>query len=122
MQSAVVDRKTTRRHLYISRLGAVVLLETIEHVPKNAVKRIEAGVFDHIAPDLVAVTTPDATKRLNQEQLAARGHHFEWNIPEFQEWALDVTSRYPEYSVNIKQLTGPTFVRNTQIAVFTRAN
>lgn len=101
--------------------GAVVLLETIEHIPRGEVPQMEVGVFDYISPQIVAVTTPDATKRLNEEQLQARGHHFEWDIPEFHNWAVNVTDRYPDYSVNIHQLTGPTFIRNTQIAVFSRA-
>ncbi len=112
----VVDKPGLFRHL-----GAVVMLETIEHVPRHEVSLIEDGVFNHITPDLVIVSTPDATKRLNEEQLAARGHYFEWDVPEFQDWALNITSRYQDYSVDIEQLTGPTFVRNTQIAVFNRA-
>lgn len=101
-------------------LGAVVLLETIEHVPGDDVSLIESGVFGYISPDIAVVTTPDATERLNDEQLEARGHFFEWDVPEFEEWAAGVTSQYPEYSVKIDQLSGPTFVRNTQIAVFSR--
>lgn len=115
LESVIENPKTFRQ------LGAVVLLETIEHVPRHEVSRIESGVFGHIAPNLVVVTTPDATKRLNNEQLAARGHFFEWDIPEFQEWALGITGQYPDYSVDIEQLTGPTFIRNTQVAVFNRA-
>jgi 2-polyprenyl-3-methyl-5-hydroxy-6-metoxy-1,4-benzoquinol methylase len=104
------------------KLGAVVLLETIEHVPRDQVQHIESGVFGHVSPDLVVVTTPDATKRLNTDQLSARGHHFEWDIAEFQEWATDVTERYEDYSFKIAQLSGPTFVRNTQIATFKKCN
>lgn len=102
-------------------LGAVVLLETIEHVPRDEVGAIEKGVFKHISPKLVVITTPDATARLNKEQLRARGHYFEWDVSEFHEWAKSIVDEYPEYSVNIEQLTGPTFVRNTQVAVFKRS-
>lgn len=101
-------------------LGAIVMIEAIEHVPIESVGDIESGVFGHVSPDLVVVTTPDATKRLNDEQLKARGHHFELDIPEFQEWAANVTDQYTDYSVDIQQLGGPTFVRNTQIAAFNR--
>jgi hypothetical protein len=101
-------------------LGAVVMLESIEHVPRTEVGRIESGVFGYVAPSLVVVTTPDATKRLSQEKLDARGHYFEWDIPEFEEWAIGVTESYPDYSVDISQLTGPSFVRNTQIATFSQ--
>lgn len=101
--------------------GAVILLETIEHVPLTEVEKIEEGVFGHITPPLVVVTTPDATSRLTEAQLKDRGHHFEWDIKEFSGWASAIERLYP-YSATIKQLTGPTFVRNTQIATFTRAS
>ena len=101
-------------------LGAVVLLETIEHVPRNEVELIEAGVFEYIKPQVAVVTTPDATKRLNDEQLKARGHYFEWDIAEFKNWADTVIHKYPAYSVKVDQLSGPSFVRNSQVAVFKR--
>lgn len=100
--------------------GAVVLLETIEHVPLSEVPNITDGVFGYVNPKLIVITTPDATKRLRDEQLEARGHHFEWDIPEFRDWAESVAAQYPEYNLAIDQLTGPTFYRNTQIATFVR--
>ncbi len=100
--------------------GAVVLLETIEHVPLDLTPRVMSGVLGHVAPKIAIVTTPDATVPLTPEKMLARGHNFEWTIPEFEEWAHGIVEQNPDYSVSIEQITGSTFVRNTQMAVFAR--
>lgn len=98
---------------------AAVLVETIEHVPISEVAKIEAGIFGKVEPRLVVVTTPDATARLTDEKMQQRGHHFEWDVAEFSEWASSIEEVYP-YTPAIELLDGPSFVRPTQIAVFHR--
>lgn len=106
--------------LYFRDHGAIILLETIEHVQIEEVPLVQEGVFGYVSPDLVVVTTPDATNRLNEDQLKARGHNFEWDIAELQQWSEDTVSQFPDYSFEITQLGGPSFVRNTQIATFSK--
>lgn len=96
---------------------AVIMIESIEHTPVDTLPQVANGVFGHIQPALAVITTPDATHRLSQEKLDARGHEFEWDPDELAFWAVTTACRYG-YRAEAEQITGPTFVRNTQIATF----
>ena len=103
----------------LNGLDAVVMVESIEHIPEDKVTILADEIFGRQQLKVVVVTTPDATKRLSEEKLQQRGHLFEWDIIEFQNWANDVVMNYP-YTAEITQLSGPTFIRNTQVGIFQR--
>jgi cyclopropane fatty-acyl-phospholipid synthase-like methyltransferase len=96
---------------------AISLVEVIEHQDQSTLSQFEQLVFSVLAPELVVVTTPDASFRLPAEELTVRGHVFEWNQTEFDNWAANICRKYP-YKYEIRQLDGPTFFRGTQIAIF----
>jgi 2-polyprenyl-3-methyl-5-hydroxy-6-metoxy-1,4-benzoquinol methylase len=102
-----------------SGFDAAVMIEAIEHIAQEEVSLVERELFEKVQPKLVVITTPNATIRITPEQLAERGHLFEWDIPEFESWASDVASRFP-YQSEIVQLNSPSFVRGTQMAIFKR--
>lgn len=104
----------------LADFDAAVLVETIEHIEPEQLPLLERELFGKVQPRLVVVTTPNATKRITLEQMAHRGHFFEWDIPEFENWVEGVSRSYP-YLGEIIQLNGPSFVRGTQIAVFNYA-
>jgi ubiquinone/menaquinone biosynthesis C-methylase UbiE len=99
---------------------AAVLIETIEHIPPDLVPKLEERLFNKVEPRVVIVTTPDATNRLTEEKMQQRGHLFEWNVPEFEQWVESVTDAYPYYG-EVSYLNGPSFIRGTQIAIFRKA-
>lgn len=105
---------------HLAACEGVALVESIEHIEEEQIPQLTQDIFGHQRPRLVVVTTPDATKRLSDEKMQQRGHLFEWDIPEFQDWANGVTENFP-YTAEVILLSGPTFIRNTQIGIFYRA-
>ena len=99
---------------------AIVLIETIEHLVAGDLGALEERVFGFLQPRIVIVTTPLAEPRHTREQMDAVGHVFEWNREELAEWAGGLGERYG-YQTDFSILSGPTFKRGTQIAVFKRS-
>lgn len=105
----------------IHNIGAVVLLEVIEHIEPDNVQKVVDGVFGYLQPKTVVITTPDATSlKCSPSRMIEMGHKFEWTGEEFGEWASRVISNYDGYSSRISSVNGPEFVRPTQMATFTR--
>lgn len=97
--------------------SAVTLIEVIEHFLVDDVPRLEQKIFGELRPNLVVVTTPLAEPRKTPEQMAALGHHSEWDGAEFRAWYERVGKEYG-YGSTFTLLQGGTFKRGCQVVVF----
>lgn len=76
---------------------AVVMVETIEHLPPGQLSQWESAVFDVIAPSVVVITTPNAEYNpvlgVPPHRFRHREHMFEWDRPRFRKWVESVAVR-----------------------------
>ncbi len=115
----------TYRDDRLKGLDAIVLMEVVEHVDPPRLAALERCVFDHAAPRLVVVTTPNVEYNVRYESLPAgsmrhRDHRFEWTRAEFAAWAAAVAGRYG-YTARFLPVgpDDPDVGPPTQLAVFT---
>ncbi|KPP83269.1 MAG: hypothetical protein HLUCCA04_04095 [Oceanicaulis sp. HLUCCA04] len=85
-------------HRQLAGFDAVVMVETIEHLPPDQLSRWERAVFDVIAPKTVIITTPNAGYNpllgVPAHRFRHPGHKFEWDRPRFRQWAEGVAGRH----------------------------
>ena len=116
----------TYRDRRMEGFDAAALVEVIEHLDPSRLDSFERVVFEHAAPRVVVVTTPNVEYNVRFEGLTPGtkrhvDHRFEWTRAEFELWANGVAVRRG-YEVNFTGI-GPddTVVGTpTQMAVFTR--
>ena len=86
-------------HRQLAGFDAVVMVETIEHLPPDQLSRWERAVFDVIAPKTVIITTPNAGYNpllgVPAHRFRHPGHKFEWDRPRFRQWAEGVAGATP---------------------------
>ena len=131
-RGAAADRAVLRHGSCVapdpSFLGfdAVVLVETIEHIPPNHLSRLESTVFRYCRPRIVVVTTPNsdynALYGVPDNRLRHREHHFEWGRRRFMAWAEGI-GRRNGYSVETGGVGGVhiRYGAPSQIATFSRS-
>ncbi|WP_439634193.1 methyltransferase [Glycocaulis sp.] len=82
----------------LAGVDAVVMVETIEHLPPDQLSRWEKAVFDIIAPKLVVITTPNAEYNpllgVPVHRFRHPEHTFEWDRARFRAWAEGVAARH----------------------------
>ncbi len=104
---------------------AAAMVETIEHVPPEALSRVERAVFAGLRPRLLVMTTPNHEYNplfdMPPGEFRDPDHKFEWDRARFRDWAQGVARRNG-YRVRFSgigemdaQLGQP-----TQVARFTR--
>lgn len=105
--------------------GAVALVETFEHVRPSHLSRLERGIFIHLRPARVVITTPNREYNpvygLEPDEYRHPHHRFEWDRAKFQRWASGAAGRNG-YEVAFEGI-GPAhawFGSPTQMAVFRR--
>jgi 3' terminal RNA ribose 2'-O-methyltransferase Hen1 len=116
----------TYRDRRMEGFDGAALVEVIEHLDPSRLDSFERVVFEHAAPRVVVVTTPNVEYNVRFEGLTPGtkrhvDHRFEWTRAEFELWANGVADRRG-YEVNFTGI-GPddTVVGTpTQMAVFTR--
>ncbi len=115
------------RDARFSGLDAVCLVEVIEHVDPPRLPALSRVVFEHAAPRLVVVTTPNREHNVRFRGLAPgalrhRDHRFELTRAELAAWAEEVAARFG-YTVSLAPIgdDDPEVGPPTQMAVFTRA-
>jgi small RNA 2'-O-methyltransferase len=108
-----------------SAFEAVALVETIEHVPPEQLSRLEHGVFAHVRPSAVVITTPNREFNIHfglaEGEVRHPDHRFEWDRERFGAWTRGVARRHG-YRVDLRGI-GPTDAllgAPTQMAVFRR--
>ncbi len=105
---------------------AITLVEVIEHVDPPKLALLERVVFEHAAPRVVILTTPNREHNVRFAGLAPGAlrhgdHRFEWTRAELRAWAEGVASRFG-YALTIAPVgeDDPEVGPPTQMAVFTR--
>nr|XP_022324036.1 small RNA 2'-O-methyltransferase-like isoform X1 [Crassostrea virginica] len=76
---------------------AISMVEFIEHLYPDTLRRVEETVFSRLYPSIVVVTTPNYEfNSLFPGPIRFRhyDHKFEWTRGEFQKWGQDVCDKY----------------------------
>ncbi|MCG6658173.1 methyltransferase domain-containing protein [Halomonas campisalis] len=85
------------RHPRLTGFEAAAMVETIEHVPPEALSRVERAVFDGLRPGLLVMTTPNREFNplfgLAPGEFREPDHKFEWDRARFRDWARGVARR-----------------------------
>lgn len=118
----------TQNDKRLENTDAVICIELIEHLYPDTLTNFPYNVFGYIRPLLVVITTPNAefnTLFPNFSGFRHPDHKFEWTRQQFQDWAENITLRYPSYVVTFHGICkGPEGSEHlgccTQMAVFHR--
>jgi 3' terminal RNA ribose 2'-O-methyltransferase Hen1 len=109
----------------LAGFDAAAMVETIEHVPPDALSQVEKGVFGTLRPSLIVLTTPNHDYNplfgLARGEFRDPDHRFEWTRDRFRDWARGVAFRNG-YRVTLSGLGEwhPDLGQPTQLAVFKR--
>ncbi|XP_071879014.1 hen1 methyltransferase [Bombus fervidus] len=112
----------------LENADAVICIELIEHLYPDTLTNLPYNIFGYIKPILVVMTTPNADFNAlfpNFSGFRHPDHKFEWTRQQFQDWAENITLRYPNYIVTFHGICkGPEGSEHlgccTQMAVFHR--
>jgi 3' terminal RNA ribose 2'-O-methyltransferase Hen1 len=114
------------RDARFSGFDAITLVEVIEHIDAQRIPALERVVFEHAAPPLVIVTTPNREHNarfagLRPGEHRHRDHRFEWTRAEMRAWAESVSVRFG-YNVSFAAIgePDPELGPPTQMALFRR--
>lgn len=87
----------TDKHPGLTGFDAAAMVETIEHVPPEALSRVERAVFAGLRPHLLVMTTPNHEYNplydMAPGEFRDPDHKFEWDRARFREWAQGVARR-----------------------------
>ncbi|WP_290788049.1 methyltransferase domain-containing protein [Halomonas sp.] len=87
----------TDHHPALIGFEAAAMVETIEHVPPEALSRVEHAVFAGLRPHLLVMTTPNHEYNplydMGPGEFRDPDHKFEWDRARFREWAQGVSRR-----------------------------
>jgi SAM-dependent methyltransferase len=95
----IIHGSLTYRDARLAGFDAAALVEVIEHFDPPRLAALERVLFEHAAPGLVVLTTPNREYNVKWETLPAgalrhRDHRFEWTRAEFSAWANRVAARF----------------------------
>nr|XP_023022130.1 uncharacterized protein LOC111510441 isoform X2 [Leptinotarsa decemlineata] len=108
---------------------AVVAIELIEHLYPDALDAFPYNIFAFVEPKLVIITTPNSDFNIlfssDPKRMRHYDHKFEWNREQFQDWANNIVTRFPDYTVTFSGIgEGPAGTEIlgecSQMAVFVR--
>ncbi|XP_017880893.1 uncharacterized protein LOC108625403 isoform X2 [Ceratina calcarata] len=124
----VCEGSVTLNDKKLENTDAVICIELIEHLYPNELTDLPHNIFGYIQPKLVVITTPNADFNVlfpNFSGFRHPDHKFEWTRQQFQDWAENVTSRYPDYEVKFDGICkGPEGTEHlgccSQMAIFER--
>ncbi len=124
----------------LTGFDAAVLCEVIEHMDPPRLAAMERIVFEHAAPPIVIITTPNreynvmwqsphenGTPGMAPGSMRHKDHRFEWTRDEFRTWAIGVCARFG-YSCEFRGIgeagatpDGTEVGTPTQMGVFAKA-
>ncbi|XP_058059999.1 uncharacterized protein LOC131210697 [Anopheles bellator] len=117
-------------HNCLQGTDVVIGIEIIEHLHQPVLDKVPENVFGFIKPKVALFSTPNAEYNVLFDSLLPNGfrhddHKFEWTRAQFQEWASDICSRYPDYCVKYFGIGPPPLNSEavgyvSQLAVFVR--
>ncbi|XP_011506208.1 PREDICTED: uncharacterized protein LOC105368784 [Ceratosolen solmsi marchali] len=122
----ILQGSVTEADKHLENSDAVICMELIEHLYPEPLIELPYNIFHFIKPQVVIITTPNADFNvLYPKMIKYRhpDHKFEWSRQQFQDWANNIISRFPEYTVTFHGICyGPAgteeFGASTQMAVF----
>jgi small RNA 2'-O-methyltransferase len=121
----VLQGSYTDADLRLRGFDAAVMVETIEHVPPQALSTVESAVFGQLRPQALFMTTPNQDYNyllgLGPDERRDEDHKFEWGRARFRAWATGVARRNA-YQVSFGGIGEwhPDAGQPTQTALFTR--
>ncbi len=122
----LIHGSLTYRDERLSGFEAAAVVEVVEHLETERLPAFERVLFEHAAPGVVVLTTPNAEYNVRFETLPAgrhrhADHRFEWTRGEFRAWAAGVAERHG-YHVRFLPVgqEDPELGPPTQMAVFER--
>ncbi|XP_015679511.1 small RNA 2'-O-methyltransferase [Protobothrops mucrosquamatus] len=104
----------------------VTCIELIEHLEAKELEKFPEVVFGFMSPAMIIISTPNSEFNYLLPTVSLfrhPDHKFEWNRTQFQNWAVDVATRY-DYTVEFTGVGAPPHGKDvgfcTQIGVFVR--
>ncbi|XP_076653539.1 hen1 methyltransferase [Halictus rubicundus] len=124
----VCEGSVTHNDKKLENTDAVICIELIEHLYPDTLSDLPQNIFGFIKPKVAVMTTPNADFNVlfpNFSGFRHPDHKFEWTRQEFQDWATNITLKYPEYDVTFDGICkGPEGTEHlgacTQMAIFHR--
>ncbi|CAD5112091.1 DgyrCDS1331 [Dimorphilus gyrociliatus] len=81
----------------LQNVEAVAMIEVIEHLYEETLKKFPVVVFGKIRPKFVIITTPNSDFNILFNNLSGFRHHdhkFEWTREEFKNWVSEMCETY----------------------------
>nr|XP_003699897.1 PREDICTED: uncharacterized protein LOC100881302 [Megachile rotundata] len=124
----ICEGSVTHNDKKLEKTDAVICIELIEHLYPDTLEELPYNIFGFIKPKLAIITTPNADFNVlfpNFSGFRHPDHKFEWTRQQFQDWAENVITRYPDYVVTFEGICkGPEGSEDlgccTQMAIFHR--
>ncbi|XP_076673709.1 hen1 methyltransferase isoform X1 [Andrena cerasifolii] len=124
----ICEGSVTYNDKKLEKTDAVICIELIEHLYPDTLEDLPYNIFGFIKPKLAVMTTPNADFNVlfpNFSGFRHADHKFEWSRQQFQDWAENITARYPDYVVTFEGICkGPVGTEHlgccSQMAVFHR--
>ncbi|GLV37998.1 Hen1 methyltransferase [Carabus blaptoides fortunei] len=115
---------------FLKRRKEPLHVEVIEHLYPDTLDALPHNIFHFIQPRIAVFTTPNADFNVlfpNFTGIRHYDHKFEWTRVQFEDWARNVTVRYPNYTVHFEGIgQGPAGTEQlgccSQMAVFVHSN
>jgi len=139
LEVAIYKGDLTSPHplLLDERSDAITMVEVIEHLPPDALKRLPQVLFGFYRPKVIIISTPNkeynkCIKGFDPNTFRHWDHKFEWTRNEFQKWCETQSKKFDGYEVKYQTVGRlhpmaeegffdvERYGRCTQIAVFTR--
>ncbi|XP_008212479.1 uncharacterized protein LOC100121690 isoform X2 [Nasonia vitripennis] len=122
----VMEGSVTQHDKSLEGCDAVVCIELVEHLYPEPLTELPFNIFGYIRPKVAIITTPNADFNVlfsNMAKFRHWDHKFEWTRIQFQDWANNIVTRFPEYEVTFHGICdGPPGTESlgacSQMAVF----
>ncbi|XP_033321982.2 hen1 methyltransferase [Megalopta genalis] len=124
----ICEGSVTHNDKKLENTDAVICIELIEHLYPDTLRDLPENIFGFIKPKVAIMTTPNAEFNVLFPHFSGfrhPDHKFEWTRQQFQDWAKNITSKYPDYEVTFDGICkGPEGSEHlgacTQMAIFHR--
>ncbi|XP_015113741.1 uncharacterized protein LOC107038909 isoform X2 [Diachasma alloeum] len=100
----VLEGSVTDNDQCLENTDAVICIELIEHLYPETCINLPFNIFGFIQPKIAVFTTPNADFNVlfkGMNGFRHWDHKFEWSREQFQDWANNIITRYPNYRVHL---------------------
>ncbi|KAG4078848.1 hypothetical protein HA402_007398 [Bradysia odoriphaga] len=80
----------------------VIGIEIIEHLFPETIENVPYNIFGFMKPKIAMFTTPNSECNVlfnMTEKFRHDDHKFEWTREQFEDWAYNICTRFPDYKV-----------------------